>query len=59
MKAKITIKKVKYHLMQIQTGSSSDINLRVIGNDNLAQQIANDNGITFINDAGGNKFANV
>ena len=42
-----------------QTGSSSDINLRVIGNDNLAQQIANDNGITFINDAGGNKFANV
>ncbi|AUA27713.1 TPA: flagellar filament capping protein FliD [Clostridioides difficile] len=42
-----------------QTGSSSDINLRVIGNDNLAQQIANDNGITFINDAGGNKVANV
>lgn len=42
-----------------QTGSSSDINLKVIGNDNLAQQIANDNGITFANDASGNKVASV
>ncbi|CZR95485.1 MULTISPECIES: flagellar filament capping protein FliD [unclassified Clostridioides] len=40
-----------------QTGSSSNIDLEVVGNDNLADQIANDNGITFATDAGGNKSA--
>ncbi|MCC0701201.1 flagellar filament capping protein FliD [Clostridioides sp. ZZV15-6383] len=42
-----------------KTGSSSDIDLKVIGNNNLAQQIANDNGITFATDASGNQVATV
>ncbi|HBF5455740.1 TPA: flagellar filament capping protein FliD [Clostridioides difficile] len=40
-----------------QTGSSSDIDLKVIGNDSLAGQIASDNGITFTTDASGTKSA--
>lgn len=40
-----------------QTGTSSELNLKVTGNDNLAQQIANDNGITFTTDSAGNKIA--
>lgn len=40
-----------------QTGSSSELDLKVTGNDNLAQQIATDNGITFGTDTSGSKFA--
>ncbi|MCC0637100.1 MULTISPECIES: flagellar filament capping protein FliD [unclassified Clostridioides] len=40
-----------------QTGTSSELNLKVSGNDNLAAQIANDNGITFTTDTAGNKVA--
>nr|UWI50436.1 flagellar filament capping protein FliD [Clostridioides difficile] len=40
-----------------QTGSSSELDLKVTGNDNLAQQIATDNGITFGTDTSGSKSA--
>ncbi|MCC0674213.1 flagellar filament capping protein FliD [Clostridioides sp. ES-S-0145-01] len=40
-----------------QTGTSSELNLKVSGNDNLAGQIASDNGITFTIDGAGNKVA--
>ncbi|NMS89692.1 flagellar filament capping protein FliD [Clostridioides difficile] len=40
-----------------QTGTSSELNLKVSGNDNLAAQIASDNGITFTTDGAGNKVA--
>lgn len=42
-----------------QTGSSSELNLKVNGNDNLATQIANDNGLTFTTDTAGSKVASV
>ncbi|MDB0440910.1 flagellar cap protein FliD [Clostridioides difficile] len=40
-----------------QTGSSSELDLKINGNDSLAQQIADDNGITFGTDSSGSKFA--
>ncbi|MGO1043851.1 flagellar filament capping protein FliD [Clostridioides difficile] len=38
-----------------QTGSSAELEMSINGNDNLAAQIATDNGITLTTDASGNK----
>ncbi|MCC0783687.1 flagellar filament capping protein FliD [Clostridioides sp. ES-S-0108-01] len=42
-----------------KTGSSSKLDLKIDGNDNLAQQVANDNGISFTTDGEGKKVATV